>query len=125
MVISKLLRVSAPNTPSSGPDPLLRGTSTRRIVKLRSSNSPAGMSPVIPCVCLPHDSGLLRADPLRSGRRQYGCLGAGIEEKKDRCAIGKNLDDRLIIKHRNRRLSQANGSARCHKHLSKAIRRRS
>ena len=82
MVISKLLRVSAPNTPSSGPDPLLRGTSTRRIVKLRSSNSPAGMSPVIPCVCLPHDSGLLRADPLRSGRRQYGCLGAGIEEKK-------------------------------------------
>jgi hypothetical protein len=39
----------------------------------------------------PHDSGLLRADPLRGRRRQYGCLGAGIEEKKDRCAIGETL----------------------------------
>jgi hypothetical protein len=53
------------------------------------------------------DAGLLRADPLRGGRRQYGCLGAGIEEKKDRCAIGENLDDRLVIKHRNRGLGQA------------------
>ena len=57
------------------------------------------------------DTGLLRADPLRGGRRQYGCLGAGIEKKKDRCAIGENLDDRLVIKHRNRGLGQANGSA--------------
>src|ERR1700730_7046388 len=50
--------------PSSGPDraftisigatrTLLRGTSTPPIVKLRNSNSPAGMSPVIPCICLP------------------------------------------------------------------------
>src|SRR6202047_2062015 len=116
--ISKLLRVSAPSTPSSGPDraftissgatrTLLRGTSTPPIVKLRSSNSPAGMSPVIPCICLPN----LHANPLRGGRRQYGGLGAGIEEKKDRCAIGENLDDRLVIKHRNRGLGQANGSA--------------
>jgi hypothetical protein len=36
------------------------------------------------------DAGMLRSDPLRGGRRQYGCLGAGIEEKKDRCVIGKN-----------------------------------
>ena len=31
-----------------------RGTSTPPIVKLRSSNSPAGMSPVIPCICPPN-----------------------------------------------------------------------
>lgn len=64
------------------------------------------------------DASVLRADPPRGGRRQYGCLGAGIEEKTDRCAIGENLDHRLVIKHRNlhrewrrRRLGQANGSA--------------
>ena len=54
---------------------------------------------------------MLRANPVRGDRRQYGCLGAGIEEKKNRRAIRENLDDRLITNHRNRRLGQANGSA--------------
>jgi hypothetical protein len=57
------------------------------------------------------DAGVLRANPVRGGRRQYGCLRAGIEEKKDRRAIRKSLDDRLITNHRDRRLGQASGSA--------------
>jgi hypothetical protein len=48
---------------------------------------------------------------MRGDRRQYGCLGAGIEEKKDRRAIREHLDDRPVTNHRNRRLGQPNGAA--------------
>src|SRR5205807_2482210 len=112
-----------PRTPSSGPDKAFTiaigatpnslawhfDAADREAAQLQFTGRNVAGDPMH--LSAQFDAGVLRSDPLRRGRRQYGCLGAGIEEKKDRCAIGENVDDRLVIKQRNRHLAQANGSA--------------
>ncbi len=113
--MSKLLKVSAPRTPSSGerrdahPAPRYRRLAGGEAAQFDLvGRQVAGKAAYLP---LKFDLRGLRADALGGGRGQDRPFGAGIEQQGDRRPIGNESDDRGIVQGRNDNLADPTGAA--------------